>query len=246
MYHNGNGHPEFDDEFARGECRGHGPHGWQMGPGFPAGPYWMSGPYWIFGPGFPGGPGFHHGGLHSCEERGPRGFEGRSPDCCEGRGPEGGHPHQAPHKDLVGSERYADMNADGKLFAMFRELEHLSRAYFGEKGGQGLILHVLSREGEMCQRELTERLGVQPASASETLGKLERAGLISRAPGAGERRGTVVTLTEEGKAKSAALDAEREGRMAEMFAPLNDDEKQQLLALTQKLYGAWKNRRAED
>ena len=44
------------------------------------------------------------------------------------------------------------------------------------RGGQNRVLTILKEEGEMTQRALTERLGIQPGSASEIIGKLEKGG----------------------------------------------------------------------
>ena len=92
----------------------------------------------------------------------------------------------------------------------------------------------------MTQRELTERLGIRPASAGELVGKLERAGLVERTPCQTDRRTADVRLTEAGLARRkerAALEQER----GELFTALSEQEKQTLLALLEKLHQSWRD-----
>ena len=92
----------------------------------------------------------------------------------------------------------------------------------------------------MTQRELTERLGIRPGSASELVGKLERAGLITRTPSETDRRTADIALTEAG----AAVKQERAGKeksgLGELFAVLSEEEKQALVALLERLRAAWR------
>ena len=90
----------------------------------------------------------------------------------------------------------------------------------------------------MTQRELTERLGIQPGSASELVGKLERAGLITRTPSETDRRTADIRLTEAGLARRQEQEKEQAGRES-LFAVLSEEEKQTLLALLEKLHQAW-------
>lgn len=177
----------------------------------------------------------HHGnhGEHSHHgERGEHGEHGHHGE--RGRGRE--------HKSILDSERYAAMDMDSKLQAMIRELGHASRFRFDGKGGQGRILRILSETGTMTQRELTERLGIQPGSASEVIGKLEKAGLIQRTASEADRRTADITLTEAGKAQAAEQAAQRQDRNREMFASLTEEEKKTLLTLLEKLNGSWAKR----
>ena len=125
---------------------------------------------------------------------------------------------------------------------MIRELGHASRFHFDGKGGQGRILHILAEAGTMTQRELTERLGIQPGSASEVISKLERAGFVARATSEADRRTADITLTEAGKVQAAEQMAHRKERSHEMFLALTEEEKATLLALLEKLNGNWAKR----
>ena len=127
----------------------------------------------------------------------------------------------------------------GRLVSNFREIGHTLRAVSEGKGSQKRILVVLSQSGAITQSELTERLGIQPGSASEVLGKLESAGLIARTPSESDRRTTDVALTEEGLAQAQEAKRQRQARHEQMFSGLSDSEQEQLLTLLEKLNADW-------
>ncbi len=66
--------------------------------------------------------------------------------------------------------------------------------------GQETVLLALDRFGSMTQRQLVERIGVEPPTLSAVASKLEAAGYIARKPCPGDRRSTLVSLTERGRA----------------------------------------------
>lgn len=137
------------------------------------------------------------------------------------------------------------MDVDGKLMVNIHELRHMGRFGFDGKGGQNRILRMLSEDGGMTQRALTERLGIQPGSASEVLGKLEKAGFIARTQNEEDRRTTDVSLTEAGKAQAAEVAAQREAKVHELFAVLTEEEKTVFLAAMEKLNKSWTERSRE-
>ncbi|MFB4284490.1 MULTISPECIES: MarR family winged helix-turn-helix transcriptional regulator [unclassified Nonomuraea] len=66
--------------------------------------------------------------------------------------------------------------------------------------GQELLLNQLWREDGLTQGELIARLGVEPPTVTKTLQRLERAGLVYRAPDRERPRVGRVHLTDAGKA----------------------------------------------
>lgn len=211
------------------EGDGHGPHG--------QGPCRRDG----HGP-FGHGPG-------EMNERGPH---GPGPRAMAGHGPRGRDGNGMPRHDpprlprprgrITESGRYQADDVNGKLQAMLWALEHASRAVT-ERGGQGRVLSILKAEGEMTQRELTERLGIQPGSASEIISKLERAGFLVRTPSLSDRRTADISLTEAGAARAAEAAARAQSRREEMFSALTEEEKRQLLTLMEKVYVSWEGQR---
>jgi DNA-binding MarR family transcriptional regulator len=65
--------------------------------------------------------------------------------------------------------------------------------------GQETVLLALDRFGPMTQRELVERLGVEPPTLSSMAKKLEVAGYIDRRPSLEDRRAIIVALTPAGQ-----------------------------------------------
>lgn len=175
----------------------------------------------------------HHGGCERFGEHGHDGPEGR--DFHEGRGGRGSH---GKHPHAVGREAYNALDTDGKLGVLLHGLHHMSRFDMGSRGGQGRILKLLAQEGKMTQRDLTEKLGIQPGSASEVIGKLERAGFVTRSENAEDRRTADICLTQVGRERAEAKEQEK----PELFSALSEEEKLQLLALLEKLHADWRER----
>lgn len=57
------------------------------------------------------------------------------------------------------------------------------------------VLNMLSTGGEMSQKQLTERLGVEQSSMAQLLGRLERDGFIVRRQDPNDGRSSLVGLT---------------------------------------------------
>lgn len=134
---------------------------------------------------------------------------------------------------------YAEMDMNDKILAQLGKLSHQSHMVSGGRGGQKRILHILGKEGSMTQRELTERLNIQPGSASEIIKKLETAGYIIRTANENDRRTSDISLTEAGLAQIRELDAGYKNRNSELFSVLSSEEAVQLLSLLEKLSADW-------
>lgn len=143
-------------------------------------------------------------------------------------------------------EHYDTADVNDKLIINLRDLSHIMRFLYEGKGSQKRILIVLDEVGSsITQRELTERLGIQPGSASEILAKLENAGLIVRSSNEADRRTIDVGLTDDGRALAAEAREQRKKRHEEMFSCLSEEERQGLLALLEKVCVDWKSRYCE-
>ncbi len=134
------------------------------------------------------------------------------------------------------------MDINKKLILNLRELGHTIRFLYEGKGSQKRILIILHGTENMTQRELTKRLGIQPGSASEVIGKLEQAGLIMRSPSSTDHRTADIQLTEAGRRQAEEAVLQREIRHQEMFSCLSEEEKEALLILTEKLNADWDQR----
>lgn len=138
--------------------------------------------------------------------------------------------------------RYDILDKDNQLIWNFRDIAHTMRQTSEGKGGQKRVLIILRESGSMTQKELTDRLGVQPGSVSEVLGKLEAAGLIRRVPNGTDRRTTDICLTEAGEVAAQEAYTQRRQRHQLMFSSLTDQEKDQLLLLLEKLNADWEQK----
>lgn len=83
-------------------------------------------------------------------------------------------------------------------------LRHRARAAellgtLGLHPGQEVVLLELGKSGPMIQAKLSDAIGSEPPSVTLMSQKLEAAGLLSRAPAPGDKRATVVELTDSGR-----------------------------------------------
>ena len=75
---------------------------------------------------------------------------------------------------------YNEKDTVGKLVSNFWKISRVLRDTYDGRGSQRRVLTVLLKSGDVItQSALTERLDIQPGSASEVLAKLEAAGLYS-------------------------------------------------------------------
>ena len=79
---------------------------------------------------------------------------------------------------------------------------------------------------------------INPSSVSELISKLESEGYVVRTVDPDDKRATLITLTEVGRARAYELEDERNERFEKFFEPLTEEEKEQLLALMEKLMPA--------
>lgn len=135
--------------------------------------------------------------------------------------------------------RYDSLDLNNKLIWNLRDIGDTMRRIREGKGSQRRILILLRESGGTTQRELTARLGIQPGSASEVIGKLEAAGLILRTPSQTDRRTADIHLTARGQAAAQDAYIQREARHRQMFDCLTDAEKTDLLSLLERVNASW-------
>lgn len=111
----------------------------------------------------------------------------------------------------------------------------------GSRRGQGSILSVLAQRPGITQTELAQILGVQSASVSEVLMKLERKGFVKREKAEQDRRSIQVTLTEAGQEHLNRPEVDP----STAFQALSDAEQAELARLLQKLLQDWRQRYPE-
>ena len=109
------------------------------------------------------------------------------------------------------------------------------RPQSGPARSQSLVLSILAGREALSQRELQQMLGIQPGSLSELLSKLEGKGYLVREK-AGDRRGNLLRITDEGRKAIPSADEVPEN---DPFAALTDQEQDQLVLLLRKLLYNW-------
>ena len=135
---------------------------------------------------------------------------------------------------------------DDRLIISLQDLHHIMRSLYEGKASQKRILIILNESEAITQRDLTERLGIQPGSASEILSKLEGSGWIVRTQNESDRRTTDISLTDSGREVAEEALRQRRKRHEEMFSCLSGEEKQELLSLLDRVRCDWKKRYKEN
>lgn len=154
-----------------------------------------------------------HGPEHDRDHR----HEGHGP--MHGHGPMDDYSPEGPHREGHGPD-HRPMGRPGPNPAFARER----------------VLDVIGRfEDGVRQKTLTEELRINPSSVSEMISKLENDGYVKRTVDPTDKRATLITLTELGEARTAELSDERNERLDRAFGNLTDAEKEQLIALLEKL-----------
>lgn len=88
---------------------------------------------------------------------------------------------------------------------------------------EALVLLTFSRKGELSLSKIGERLMVHPTSVTNTIVRLEGAGLVSRRPNPLDGRGVLAAITERGR---AVVEEATRALMAMDFGLEGYDEKQ--------------------
>ncbi len=130
---------------------------------------------------------------------------------------------------------YNEKNINDKILLNIRDIEQRMHFLYDGKKSQRRILIILRDEESITQRELTEKLSIKPASVSEVLAKLANKGYIIRVPSSIDKRTMVISLTEEGRRVADEAYQSRSLRIVEMLSCFDDDEKDTLLSLLEKL-----------
>lgn len=98
-----------------------------------------------------------------------------------------------------------------------------------------VLMILLAHEEGMHQKELAEEMKIGPSSLSELIDKLESDRYVERNVDPEDRRSTLITLTEKGKARAFEAEDMRRSAAAERFAALTQEEKETLLSLLEKI-----------
>ncbi len=127
-----------------------------------------------------------------------------------------------------------------RLYAVLKRGPNMGGEW--EKGGQpsaqNRILLMLNESDGISQRDMTTLLRLRPQSVSETLNKLDSAGLVERRQSTRDKRIFNIFLTAEGRERVGELIENAPDFGAMFLSPLTDAEKRQLYDLLGKLNGS--------
>ena len=129
-----------------------------------------------------------------------------------------------------------------RLARVFQKIDTRSERFFRSHSSNTTqfelntaLFDVLAQVGAargMTQQELADALLVTKGNISQLLSKLEQAGMITRQQ---TGRTNCLSLTEQGQALFNRVVPQQEGLIADLLAPLSDDEQRELLRLLRKL-----------
>lgn len=148
------------------------------------------------------------------------------PDCPSGRPPRRPHGHRSP---VFARERILTLL-----------LEHESRQDDAvETGSPADEKSAAGKAGAvgagLRQKQLTEEMRINASTMSEFISHLESDGYVERNIDPSDKRATLITLTEKGRARAHELQNERKEKLTQLFNPLTEDEQKELFRLLNKL-----------
>lgn len=151
------------------------------------------------------------------------------------------------HHDGHQHDHHKEMSTNEHISRMLGKCGHILRHQAGGKASQSRVLQILSEhKDKMTQKDVMDRMDIQPGSLSELLGKMEHSDLIERMQNAQDKRNMDVLLTTKGKDLYEQSKAEQEKEMEALFSCLEDSEKQQLEQLLGKILKNWKQTHKEE
>ena len=154
--------------------------------------------------------------------------------CC---GSGEGHHHSHHHGHGCGCGKHREHLPMDELSELIRKCNHYIVHHKGR--GQGKILKILAKQGEMSQKDLQDILEIQSGSISELLAKLEEKGMIVRTKSEEDKRKAIISITELGREKVANCGCKN--RAERLYAGLSKEEKEDLKRLLNRLVASWNN-----
>lgn len=138
-----------------------------------------------------------------------------------------------------GSQVHAEADAEAAealwaLWRLWRKRSHPTRRGVVTPE-QYELLRRLQCCGPLTVSALARELGVTPATVTVTTRRLEAAGYVQRMRQAADQRVVTISLSQAGQAATAGWVAQRRQALRELLAPLDAQERRQLLAMLQKM-----------
>lgn len=104
--------------------------------------------------------------------------------------------------------------------------------------GRGRLVALLMDNGPMAQSQLAAHLGIRPQSLSELICKVEADGMVSRRQSEEDKRQTIVSLTDKGRANVESFRSAHKKHAEDFLSPLTEEEKLAFASVLRKLIDA--------
>jgi DNA-binding MarR family transcriptional regulator/N-acetylglutamate synthase-like GNAT family acetyltransferase len=99
------------------------------------------------------------------------------------------------------------------------------------------LFYELAQRDDLTAARLGKELGLDRGYLSRLLSSFERRGLLSRTPSPADRRQSLLTLTEQGRAAFAPLDARSQTEIADLLCDLTAGDRTRLVAAMRAIEG---------
>ncbi len=137
------------------------------------------------------------------------------------------HQNEALIKNIVGSIRKLNR-------AVYQDSARMSRSH-GLTAAQSGVLRTIANYGAASSAELSRRLFVTPSNITGVIDRLEKKGLVKRIAKQGDRRISLITLTEEGAVLSRSLPDPIEKKLISGLSDLDTEQIQHLDSAVSKI-----------
>lgn len=132
-----------------------------------------------------------------------------------------------------------EMNLQEKLRVLLIRCGQKLGSNNGKRQTQGRILKILYYYGPMTQKDLQDKLDIQPGSMSEIAAKLEHKGFLIREKDPADKRKILLSLTEAGREDVEQFRMQKKVLRTRDFEALSQEEQQALVRLLEKLLDSW-------
>ena len=144
-----------------------------------------------------------------------------------------GEPARPEPIDPAGDESLAD--AFGAVARQLREKSAETLAPWDITPAHLRALRTLARHGTMRLSELSDRLQIAPRTATEVVDALQARDLVRRRADPGDRRATLVEVTEHGAGVLDAISAARGTEAERVFGRLSEADRADLARILRRL-----------
>lgn len=110
-----------------------------------------------------------------------------------------------------------------------------NKKYRKLSGPRMAVLFIVHHSGGIRMGDLAAKLYVAPRTVTDLIDGLEHDGFIKRVPDPKDRRASILELSESAKNDFEQIAEMRKSFVQEIFSPLSDDEKNQLITLLSKI-----------